>query len=84
MVTPDGSCYEAIKRYIGTCASVGIAASYLVTPAKLPLKNFHLHGVIIAIKCGCTVPSRAVIMYMNGQLKGHLWTPQLQTAWISM
>ena len=54
--------------------------SWSVTPAKLQLKNFHMQGVIIAIKCGCTMPSRAMIMYMNGQLKGHLWTPQIQTA----
>ena len=53
--------------------------SWSLIPAKLPLKNFHMYGVNIAIKCGCIVLFRAMIMYMNGQLKGHLWTPQLQT-----
>jgi len=57
--------------------------SWSLTPAKLPPENLQMHGVNIAIKCGCIVPSRAIILYMNGQLKGHLWTPQLQTAWIS-
>ena len=42
--------------------------SWSVTPAKLQHKNLQMHGVNIAIKCGCIVPSRAIIMYMNGQL----------------
>jgi hypothetical protein len=39
-----------------------------LTPAKLPLENLQMHGVNIAVKCGCIVPSRAIILYMNGQL----------------
>lgn len=54
--------------------------SWSVTPAKLPYSAFHMHGVNVAITCGCIVPSRAMIMYMSGQLNGQLRTPQLQTA----